>query len=111
MVSSSVIMFAVGSRNLMVVKSLWCFDSMLTSLSDLAGPNSTVTGVVYQLFSNFTSVSYTTSWCWYSWLEVVLEMSDVSFLPLWGRGSGFALGLEGFLAGDMITVRDVWYST
>ena len=55
--SASVIIFADGSRSLMVVKSLRSFDAMLTVLSESVEPNK----VIYRLFSYFTSTACATS--------------------------------------------------
>ena len=49
--------FSNGSRSLMAVKILRCFDVMLTALSDSVQPNSTVTGVMFRSLSYFTSVT------------------------------------------------------
>ena len=55
------IIFEEGSRRLMVANSLRCFDAMFTVLSDSVEPNSTFTGVMYRLFSYFTSAACATS--------------------------------------------------
>ena len=60
-VSSSVIIFAEGSRSLMTANSLWCFDAMFTVISDTVEPNLTLTGVMCRLFSYFTSAVCATS--------------------------------------------------
>ena len=61
-VLSSLNIFAEGSRSLMAAKSLRRFDAMFTVLSDSVEPNSTLTEVMYRLFSYFTSAACSTSW-------------------------------------------------
>ena len=60
-VSSLVMIFAERSRSLMAVKSLRFFDAIFTMLSDSVEPNLTFIGVMYRLFSYFTSTACATS--------------------------------------------------
>ena len=60
-VSSSVIIFAEGSRSLMAAKRLRCFDAMFTMLPESLEPNSTFTRVMYRLFSYLTAAACATS--------------------------------------------------